>query len=203
MTPLEKSRTLCDWPSVRKDLLNVEETPESALEQQVLEYVRTNGKCTNEPSEVLTTAEQVYAYLFREDHLDSPELRSMGVAPLHLRVLREMGTMMALNRVELDGHLANVSPAWFFPVCAQQVFGLDGAEADMIDELYHGTFFDESRRVESVRAHAALGGRLVHGCSSRPNMAGGCVVPYGTDVVRFRCELDELKGEWMNRIRSL
>jgi hypothetical protein len=71
-----------------------------------------------------------------------------------------------------------------------------------VDELYHGTFFDESRRAESVRAHAALGGRLVHGCSSVPCMAGGCVVPFGTDITRFRSELDLLKGEWMDRIRA-
>jgi hypothetical protein len=32
-------------------------------------------------------------------------------------------------------------------------------------------------------------------------MAGGCVVPFGTDIARFRSELDRFKGEWMDRIR--
>jgi hypothetical protein len=44
-------------------------------------------------------------------------------------------------------------------------------------EVYHSTWFNESRRIESVKAHAALGGRLVHGCQSVPNQSGGACVP--------------------------
>jgi hypothetical protein len=69
--------------------------------------------------------------------------------------------------VESNGSISNVGPAWFFAVCAEKVFDLAAVDAERIDELYHGTFFNEARRMESVKAHAALGGRLVHGCQSR------------------------------------
>ncbi|MER6808798.1 hypothetical protein ABT299_05925 [Spirillospora sp. NPDC000708] len=97
-----------------------------------------------------------------------------------------MGTMMALNRVEMSGEITNVGPAWMFGEAAKVVFGLTTAEAEMIDELYRGSWFNEPRRVEQVKAHVALGGRLVHGCRSgvEVDMAGGCVAPFGFD--RFR-----------------
>lgn len=190
---------LCDWDEVRRDLLDAVETPEAALEQQVLDYVRTNGRTTTDPAEVLRTASKVYAYLFRDELADEPGLSDVNRE--HLRMLREMGTMMALNRVELTGHISVIGPAWFFPVAAQVVYGLSDSEAEALDELYHGGFFNESRRVESVKAHAALGGRLVHGCQSSADMSGGVVVPYGADVARFREELETFKAEWMDRIR--
>jgi hypothetical protein len=193
---------LCDWQDVERDFIPATESVNASLEQQALEYVRRHGIQTTEPAQVLATAEQVYAYLFRDSHLDKPGLKSMGVTAKHLRMLRETATMMALNRVELDGHIANVSPAWFFPVCAQRVYDLDDREAAFVDELYHGAFFDENRRAESIKAHTALGGRLVHGCSSVPDMAGGCVVAYGTDITRFRAELDRFKGDWMTSLRG-
>lgn len=56
---------------------------------------------------------------------------------------------------------------------------LDDATGAMLDEVYHSTWFNEYRRVESIKAHAALGGRLVHGCQSVPNQSGGACVPYG------------------------
>lgn len=120
----------------------------------------------------------------------------------HLRILREMGTMMALNRVELDGHLSNVGPAWFFGQMAKSVFDLSFEQTVVVDELYHGTFFNEERRVESIKAHASLGGRLVHGCSGSPNQAGGCVVEYGTDVESFHSHLRVLKAEWLAEIET-
>ncbi|WP_190853735.1 hypothetical protein [Actinomadura sp. RB99] len=61
-----------------------------------------------------------------------------------------MGTMMALNRVELSGEITNVGPAWMFGEAAKVVFGLTTAEAEMIDELYRGSWFNEPRRVEQV-----------------------------------------------------
>lgn len=190
---------VCDWEAVRQQLLTAVEESNLALEQATLEFVRHHGVTTDDGGRVLRTAEQVYAHVFRAEHLDDPGLD--GLTLEHLRILREMGIMMALNRVELSGTISNVGPAWFFPVCSRQVFGLDDTTANMIDELYHGTFFNESRRVESVKAHAALGGRLVHGCQSAPDQSGGCVVPFGADIAAFTTELDGLKGEWMERIR--
>jgi hypothetical protein len=140
----------------------------------------------------------VYAHIFRQEQLDDPDLGH--VTPRHLRMLRESATLMALNRVELDGRISNVGPAWFFPATSQVVHELDTEQSELLDDLYHGTFFNEHRRVESVKAHAALGGRLVHGCQSKPNMSGGSVVGYGTDLTRFRAELGTFKGEWIHRI---
>lgn len=166
----------------------------------MLDYVRRSGRRTTDPAEVLSVAWQVYAYLFRDEHLVDPGLAH--VRPEHLRMLREMGTVMALNRVELTGKISAVGPAWFFPVAAQVVYGLSDADSEVLDELYHGGFFNENRRVESIKAHAALGGRLVHGCQSVPDQSGGCVVAYGTDIERFRTELNGFKHEWMDIVRT-
>jgi hypothetical protein len=78
--------------------------------------------------------------------------------------------------------------------------GLTTAETQKLDELYHGTWFNEARRVESIKAHAALGGRLVHGCQSVPNQSGGVVAPYGCDIARFSRELAGLKHGWRTQI---
>jgi hypothetical protein len=67
--------------------------------------------------------------------------------------------------------------------------------------VYHGTWFNESRRIESVKAHTALGGRLVHGCQSQPNLSGGAVAPYGTDISTFRDELAAMREDWISAIR--
>ncbi len=147
---------------------------------------------------MLATAWQVYSYLFRDEHLADPGLA--GVTPRMLRMLRECGTIMSLNRVELTGHISVAGPAWMFPATSCVVFDLDEAAAGLLDELYHGTFFNEPRRIESVKAHAALGGRLVHGCQSVPNQSGGCVVPYGTDIAAFTAELAKFKNEWIGQI---
>jgi hypothetical protein len=193
---------VCDWDGVKKNMISAAETTNEALEQQTLQYVRDHAESTSDAAIVLKTAEQLYGYIFRDEHLEDPDIQSMGVTRDHLRMLREMGTMMSLNRVELDGHISNVSPAWFFPVCSGKVYGLNQEEMEFLDELYHGTFFNESRRVESVKAHAALGGRLVHGCHSSPCMSGGCVVPFGADIDSFTEELKGFKDEWMDTIRS-
>jgi hypothetical protein len=189
---------VCDWDAVRSHLLDVTETPEMTLEQQVLDFVRQYGRTTTDPAEVLSVAWHVYAYLFRDDHLADPDLTDVN--PLHLRILREVGTVMSLNRVELTGHISNVGPAWFFGDTARVVFDLTVEETMALDELYHGGFFNEARRVESIKAHAALGGRLVHGCQSAPNQSGGVVAPYGVDVTRFHADLATFKAEWRQRI---
>jgi hypothetical protein len=60
----------------------------------------------------------------------------------------------------------------------------------------------EARRIESVKAHAALGGRLVHGCQSQVDMRGGCVVPYGVDLTEFRRELRAFGDDWIERVHA-
>lgn len=198
----EPQWVLCDWDLVRQELLGRGETSDATYEQRVADFVHRYGRKVEDGAEVLCVAEAVYTYLFRPAHLDDPGVRSLGVDEFHLDVLRQMGTVMALNRVELNGQLSVVSPAWFFPVCSKKVFNLDQHTAELIDELYHGTFFNEKRRVESVLAHAALGGRLVHGCQSVPDMAGGCVVAYGTDINAFYDNLRGLKQDWIDQIEK-
>src|SRR5258708_1338940 len=109
---------------------------------------------------------------------------------------------MALNKVETDGHISNISPPWFFGEAVPVVFGLDERAGRLLDELYHGGWFNEPRRIESVKAHAALGGRLVHGCQSAGNLSGGVVAPYGTDIATFRDELAAMRPEWVHAIRA-
>lgn len=191
---------LCPWEDVRHDLLDATEQPGVALEQQVLDYVAAHGRSTSDPAEVLATAWQLYAHLFRDELLADPGLAD--VDPRHLRMLRELATVMALNRVELTGEITNVGPAWFFADTAQVVFDLDDDECTRLDDLYHGGFFNEPRRVESVRAHAALGGRLVHACQSAPDMSGGVVAPYGCNIARFYREVTGFKAEWRAAIRA-
>jgi hypothetical protein len=80
------------------------------------------------------------------------------------------------------------------------VFDLDEKHGGMLDEVYHSTWFNESRRLESVKAHTALGGRLVHGCQSVPNMSGGACVPYGASIARFRDDLGQFRDQWVSAI---
>jgi hypothetical protein len=195
---------VCDWNSVRTDLLESRETGSTTIEQMALDHIRRHGRVTTDPAKVLTIAYAVYSWLFCPEHLADPSLQRMGVTTAHLRILVEMGTLMALNRVEVSGEITNVGPAWMFGEAAKVVFGLTTAEAEMIDELYHGSWFNEPRRVEQVKAHVALGGRLVHGCQSgaEVNMAGGCVAPFGFDVSEFRRELAGFRDEWVERVRA-
>lgn len=85
----------------------------------------------------------------------------------------------------------------FFPAATSVVFDLDDTTGAMLDEVYHSTWFNESRRIESIKAHAALGGRLVHGCQSVPNQSGGACVPYGASITRFREDLTAFRSEWL------
>lgn len=64
---------LCDWEAIRRDLLPVTETTDVALEQQALDYVRAHGRSITDPAEVLRIAWQVYAWLFRPEHLQGPQ----------------------------------------------------------------------------------------------------------------------------------
>jgi hypothetical protein len=191
---------VCSWKQVQSELLTSSETTDQAIEQRVLDFVHAHGHRTNDPAEILKTAWQVYAHIFREEHLTNPELS--WVTPRMLTALRECATLMALNRVDLDGHVSNVGPAWMVAAAAAVAFDFSNDEAEQLDELYHGLWFNEPRRIESVLAHAALGGRLVHGCQSRPNMSGGCVVPYGCDIDGFRRELGTFRQEWLDAVLS-
>jgi hypothetical protein len=191
---------LVDWEKVQSLWGDLNETNEAALEQQCLDVIKREARVTTDPGEVLENAEKMYGFLFSEERLEDPDLSF--VTPKHLRALRETSTMMSLNRVARDGRARNVGPAWFFPVCAKVVFDLTETEAEEVDELYHGGFFNESRRVDGVKAHVALGGRLVHGCSSVPNMKGGAVVEYGTNIDGFRKDLGSFADGWMDAIRG-
>lgn len=189
---------VCDWGTVRAVLLDRQESSDTALEQIVLEFIRTHAHTTHDAAEVLSIAWQVYAYLFRDELLPVPGLDQIG--PAELRILREAATLMALNKVELDGTISNVGPCWFFPAATSVVFDLDERAGGMLDEVYHSTWFNESRRLESVKAHAALGGRLVHGCQSVPNQSGGACVPYGASITRFRQELGQFRERWLTAV---
>lgn len=193
---------LCDWQDVKRDLLDTQESANTAIEQTVLDYINAHGHSTSDPAEILNTAFKMYSYLFRAEHLSDPAIKQMGVTGRDLRILTEMGTVMALNRIEQDGTISNVGPAWMFGEAAQVIYQLSDSEAAKVDELYHAGWFNESRRIEQVKAHAALGGRLVHGCQSTANMAGGCVAPYGTDISRFREELATFRTGWIEQVRA-
>lgn len=194
----EASWLIADWDLVREQLLPVNESAEEALEQTSLRFIRAYAHTTTDPAEVLRTAWHVYSYVFRDELLPVAGLEEIG--PDELRMLRQAATLMALNKVKPDGSIVNVGPCWFFPAATQVVFDVDEAKGNMIDEVYHSTWFNESRRVESVKAHAALGGRLVHGCQSAPNQSGGALVPYGASIDRFRQDLAGFRDNWLQAV---
>ncbi|GAA1649145.1 hypothetical protein [Actinoplanes couchii] len=189
-----------DWETVKAELLHVEETETATVEQIALDFVRTHARPARDAGEVLTIAYQVYSYLFRDEHLAA--LGLPAVTAEHLRMLREAATFMALNKIELDGHISNVGPCWFFPSDTGVVFDLSKTEGQMLDEVYHGGWFNEYRRIEAIKAHTALGGRLVHGCQSAPNQSGGVVAAYGTSMARFAVELAGMKDEWIQQVEA-
>ncbi|MEU9022106.1 hypothetical protein [Actinomadura sp. NPDC048394] len=193
---------VCDWAGVEAELLPAVETPDATIEQIALEYVKAHGRITDDAAEVLQVAWKVNAWQFRDAHLNDRGLAALGVRSEHLRMLRECCTLMALNRVEKDGTITNVGPAWMFPIACKVVYGLDQEGSRLLDELYHGTWFDEARRVEAVKANAALGGKLVHGCQSQADMRGGCVVPFGADLAEFHRELAQFGDDWIERVES-
>ncbi|MBT2478412.1 hypothetical protein [Streptomyces sp. ISL-94] len=189
---------VADWELVKSQLLGVSETTESAVEQFALDFIKNHGESTSDAALVLATAYGVYSYLFREEHLAGLGLPQ--ITAHHLRMLREAATLMALNKVELDGHISNVGPCWFFPAATSVVFDLDDEMGGMLDEVYHGGWLAERRRIESIKAHAALGGRLVHGCQSVPDQSGGVVAPYGASMANFRDDLAAFKAGWIEQV---
>ncbi|MFJ9564153.1 hypothetical protein ACIRQQ_29470 [Streptomyces fuscichromogenes] len=189
---------VADWELVKSQLLDVEETTESAVEQLALDFIKAHAESSSDAACVLSTAYEVYACLFRDEHLASLGLPQITAE--HLRMLREAATLMALNKVELDGHISNVGLCWFFPAATSVVFDLDDEMGGLLDEVYHGGWFNEHRRIESIKAHAALGGRLVHGCQSVPDQSGGVIAPYGASMTTFRDDLAAFKSGWIERV---
>jgi hypothetical protein len=189
-----------DWQTVREGLLAAEESETAAVEQLALDFVQVHGRSTTDAGEVLAIAWRVYSYLFRDEHLAG--LGLPDVTSDHLAMLRQAATLMALNKVELDGHISNVGPCWFFPSATGVVFDLGEDDGRMLDEVYHGGWFNEHRRIEGIKAHAALGGRLVHGCQSVPDQSGGVVAAYGTSMANFAVELAGMKSEWIRQVES-
>ncbi|MGW8329826.1 hypothetical protein ACWGLE_18205 [Streptomyces sp. NPDC055897] len=189
---------VADWELVKSQLLDVDETTESAVEQLALDFIKQHSQPTSDAAQVLSTAYEAYAYLFRDEHLAS--LALLQITAGHLRMLREAATLMALNKVELDGHISNAGPCWFFPAATSVVFDLDDGTGGMLDEVYHGGWFNEHRRIESIKAHAALGGRLVHGCQSVPDQSGGVVAPYGASMAKFRDDLAAFRAAWIEQV---
>lgn len=188
------------WSQVERDMLGARETSDTSLEQIALQYIQENAIRTTDAATVLRIGWEVYRYVFREEHLSG--LGIPGVGTEHLRMLRQAGTFMALNKVELTGKISNIGPAWFFNSTTRAVFDLTDAEGDLLDEIFHGGWFNEVRRLELVRAHTALGGRLVHGCQSVPDQAGGAVVPYGASMEVFRAELAAMKHSWIATVEA-
>lgn len=191
---------VADWQLVTDQLLGAQETTESAVEQMALQFIKEHAAPTPDAALVLRTAYEVYAYLFRDEHLGGLGLAQ--ITATHLRMLREAATLMALNKVELDGHISNVGPCWFFPAATSVVFDLDDEMGGLLDEVYHGGWFNEHRRIESIKAHAALGGRLVHGCQSVPDQSGGVVAPYGASMTAFRDDLARFKTGWIEQVHA-
>lgn len=188
------------WAEVERDMLGVTETDDKALEQIALEYIQAKAKPTSDAATVLAIGYEVYRYIFREEHL--ADLGMPEINAEHLTMLRQAGTFMALNKVELTGEISNIGPAWFFNSTTRAVFDLTDEQGDLLDEVYHGGWFNEARRLELVRAHTALGGRLVHGCQSVPSQTGGAVVPYGAPLQMFREELAKMKGTWIAAVEA-
>lgn len=190
-----------DWEMVVTEMFPATETEDIALEQKALDFIKANVRTTHDPTEVLGIAWQVYSYLFREEHL--PSLGVEGITAEHLKMLAEVSTLTALNKVEQDGTISVVGPSWFFADVAQVVYDLDEPTVEKLDEVFHGGLFNETRRIESIKAHTALGGRLVHGCQSAPDRRGGVVAPYATSMDTFREQLNEFRDEWIASVRKL
>jgi hypothetical protein len=97
---------LCDWATVKAELLGVDESADTALEQITLDFIKTHSRSTSDAAHVLQTAWHVYDYLFREEHLEGLGLD--GVTAEHLGMLRQVATFMALNKEGYSGCLVEV-----------------------------------------------------------------------------------------------
>jgi hypothetical protein len=135
--------TVIDWDKVVDELMPINETSTSAIEQITLDFIAANARTTDDPAEVMRIAWQVYSFLFRADHL--PALGLEGITEAHLRMLAEVSVFTTLNKVEQEGRITNVGPCWFFADAARVVFDLDETTVGLLDEVYHGGWFNETR----------------------------------------------------------
>lgn len=186
---------VCGWTRVERELLPVRETREAAVEEIVAAYVAAHGRSTRDAGEVLRTAWTVYSLLLRDSLLPVAGLEEVG--PVELGALRQAATFMALNSVAMDGAIRNVGPCWFAAEMAGIVFGLDSEVTGLLDEVLHGAWFGKRWRLESLKAHAALGGKLVHGSSEGLYGFGGACVPFGTSVPGLRRDLVVSRRAWL------
>jgi hypothetical protein len=199
----ESSWRIVDWSKVQEAWASLSETDECTLDQQCLNFVQRESRETKDGAEVLKNAAEVYNFIFDENRIDLSVIPF--AKPEHLQILREMSIMMALNRVSKNGIIKNIGPAWFFADCAQQVYGLSDQTACELDDLYHGSFFNEWRRIDATKAHTALGGRLIHCCgtsTSGGGHGGGVVVEYGTSSDNFHRDFKAHKQQWIAEIRN-
>lgn len=180
------------WSVVESGWPEIEETTSMALEQAALDFINKNREVTSDPSVILANAEKVYSFLFDQERLSKYDDLS-DVSADDLRVLRESSILCSLNKVALNGKITVIGPAWYFAQCARTVYGLDRESEMRVDELFHGGFFNGARLSDQVRAHVALGGKLVHGCQGTGNGSGGCVVEYGTNLQVMQSELIALR----------
>jgi hypothetical protein len=194
----DPSWTYVPWETVQAHWTELSETPDMAIEQACLQFIRKHSQQSRDASVILENAEKVYSFVFNESLLH--EIEDLDhVTANDLRVLRESSILCALNKVALNGRITNIGPAWYFAQCARLVYGLSATDEQRVDELFHGGFFNALRLREQTRAHVALGGRLVHGCQSSGNGSGGCVVGYGTDVAVMQKELLALRPGFLNQ----
>lgn len=188
----EETWSYVPWEMVQERWSEIQETADKALEQAALEFIAIHRRTTRDPAVILRNAEQVYKFLYDPDRLATfDDLRD--VSSEDLRILREASILCALNKVARSGRITVIGPAWYFAQCARLVFDLDREAEIRVDELFHGGFFNGVRLSDQVRAHVALGGKLVHGCQGSGNGAGGCVVEYGTNLQTMQAELVALR----------
>ncbi|MFF2519025.1 hypothetical protein [Streptomyces sp. NPDC058086] len=129
---------VADWELVNSQLLNTDETTENPVEQLALDFIKAHAAPTSDAARVLATAYDVYAYLFRDEHLASLGLSQITAE--HLRMLREAATLMALNKVELDGHISNVGPCWFFPAATSVGAAIRAADDGAVVSIQPGSY---------------------------------------------------------------
>jgi len=198
----DESWSYIPWAAARQGWSEIEETSEKALEQSALEFIARNRITTRDPAVILRNAEAAYSFLYDPQRLAAyDDLRDVSADDF--RILRECSILCALNKVARNGRITVIGPAWYFAQCARTVFELDRDAEVRVDELFHGGFFNGARLSEQVRAHVALGGKLVHGCQGSGNGSGGCVVQYGTDVQALQSELVALRESILRSFGSV
>lgn len=120
-----------------------------------------------------------------------------------------------LPGITIDGRTITIDPAAYFfrfSSASWLVCDWDTVRVQFLDTRESGEIALEQAALdfirtharctsdESVKAHAALGGRLVHGCQSVPNQSGGACVPYGASIEHFRDDLAQFRPQWLTAV---